>query len=60
MAHNADETAWTRLGRANLILDNLLASGKIKPFLVVMPFGYGVPPGTGGARQQRAFQPRPD
>jgi enterochelin esterase-like enzyme len=43
---NADETAWTRLGHVNLILDNLLADGKIKPFLVVMPFGYGAPPGT--------------
>ena len=43
---NADETAWTRLGHVNLILDNLLAAGKAKPFLVVMPFGYGVPPGT--------------
>ncbi len=41
---NADENAWYRLGRANLILDNLLAAGKIKPFLVVMPLGYGVPP----------------
>lgn len=45
---NADEMAWSRLGHANLILDNLLAAGKIKPFLVVMPFGYGVPPGTPG------------
>ena len=45
---NADETAWTRLGRVNLILDNLLAAGKTRPFLVVMPFGYGVPPGTPG------------
>jgi enterochelin esterase family protein len=43
---NADENAWTRLGRANLILDNLLASGSIRPFVVVMPFGYGIPPGT--------------
>jgi enterochelin esterase family protein len=39
---NADENAWYRLGRANLILDNLLAAGKAKPFIVVMPFGYGV------------------
>jgi enterochelin esterase-like enzyme len=44
---NADEAAWTRLGRVNLILDNLLAAGKAKPFLVVMPFGYGVTPGSG-------------
>jgi enterochelin esterase-like enzyme len=43
---NADETAWTKLGRVNLILDNLLAEKKIKPLIVVMPFGYGVPPGT--------------
>jgi enterochelin esterase-like enzyme len=41
---NADENAWYRLGRANIILDNLLAAGKAKPFIVVMPFGYGVPP----------------
>lgn len=46
---NADETAWYRLGRVNLILDNLLAAGKIRPFLVVMPFGYGVPPGAAAA-----------
>jgi enterochelin esterase-like enzyme len=43
---NADETAWHRLGRANLILDNLLASGRARPFLIVMPFGYGVSPGS--------------
>src|SRR5262249_297035 len=40
----ADETAWTKLGHANLILDNLLAARKIKPFIVAMPFGYGVDP----------------
>ena len=43
---NADETAWTRLGNVNLILDNLIASGKTKPMLVVMPFGYGITPGA--------------
>ena len=41
---NLDETAWIRFGKANLILDNLLAAGKAKPYIVVMPFGYGVPP----------------
>ena len=49
---NADETAWYRLGRVNLILDNLLAAGKMKPFLVVMPFGYGVAPGAPAAPGQ--------
>lgn len=34
-----DETAWSNQGRANLILDNLIAEGKIKPFLVVMTYG---------------------
>jgi len=54
---NADETAWYRLGRVNLILDNLLAAGKIRPFLVVMPFGYGVPPNTpsAGGRNTEMF-----
>jgi enterochelin esterase-like enzyme len=43
---NADETAWVRRGRMNLILDNLIADRKAAPFIVVMPFGYGVPPGA--------------
>jgi endo-1,4-beta-xylanase len=30
----------------NLILDNMLADGKIKLFIVVMPFGYAAPPGS--------------
>ena len=31
------------MGRANVILDNLIAQGKAKPMLVVMPLGYGAP-----------------
>jgi len=34
---------WTDVGRAHTILDNLIAQGKAKPMLVVMPLGYGVP-----------------
>lgn len=34
-----DEDAWTTLGRAAQILDNLIAAGKIKPMVVVMPNG---------------------
>jgi enterochelin esterase family protein len=34
-----DEDAWTTMGRANIILDNLIAQGKAKPMLVVMPNG---------------------
>jgi enterochelin esterase-like enzyme len=36
-----DHHSWHRYGRANDILDNLLARGAIKPFIVVMPLGYG-------------------
>ena len=34
-----DETAWSNQGRVNLIMDNLLAEGKIEPFLIVMTYG---------------------
>lgn len=34
-----DETAWSNQGHANLILDNLIAAGKIKPFIIVMTYG---------------------
>ncbi|MFO7620383.1 MAG: alpha/beta hydrolase-fold protein [Bacteroidales bacterium] len=34
-----DETAWTSQGHANLIMDNLIAEGKIKPFIIVMTYG---------------------
>ena len=33
--------AWTVMGRANFILDNLIAMGKATPMIVVMPLGYG-------------------
>lgn len=52
---NADETAWFRLGRVNFILDNLLAAAKINPFIVVMPFGYGVAPGGPQAENTAKF-----
>jgi enterochelin esterase-like enzyme len=35
------EDAWTSVGRANVILDNLIARGQAKPMLIVMPLGYG-------------------
>src|ERR1700720_1802918 len=38
-----DASGWTAVGRAHLILDNLIAQGKTKPMLVVMPLGYGAP-----------------
>ncbi len=48
-----DDTAWPTIGRAGYILDNLLAAGKIKPMIVVMPNSNlslpGVPPVPLGA-----------
>ena len=38
-----DASAWTAVGRAHVILDNLIARGKAKPMIVVMPLGYGAP-----------------
>jgi enterochelin esterase-like enzyme len=35
-----NENDWTEVGRANFILDNLIAEHKAKPMLVVMPFGH--------------------
>ncbi len=34
-----NEYAWWNQGKANLIMDNLIASGKIQPFIVVMTYG---------------------
>ena len=39
--YSDDASGWSAVGRANIILDNLIAQGKAKPMLVVMPLGYG-------------------
>ena len=53
-----DETGWGNQGRANLIMDNLIAAGKSRPFIIVMDNGgnnfaggprRGAPPAPGGA-----------
>ncbi|MBX2894199.1 MAG: esterase [Cyclobacteriaceae bacterium] len=53
-----DETAWSNQGRANLIMDNLIAEGKIKPFLIVMTYGMTNEIKFGGLRDFKvdAFQ----
>lgn len=33
------EETWTKVGRANLIADNLIAQGKMVPMIIVMPYG---------------------
>jgi enterochelin esterase-like enzyme len=34
-----NESSWVTAGRANTILDNLIAQGKARPMIVVMPYG---------------------
>ena len=41
-----NETGWTRQGRAQFILDNLIAAGKARPMIVAMDRGYAQPAGT--------------
>ncbi|WPP48783.1 esterase [Catalinimonas niigatensis] len=33
------EETWTKVGKAHLIADNLIAQGKAEPMLIVMPYG---------------------
>jgi enterochelin esterase-like enzyme len=42
LVHGAGDSddSWTSVGHANNILDNLIAAGKAKPMIVVMPFGH--------------------
>ena len=59
---NQDRTVWWHQGRANFILDNLIADGKAKPMILVMEDGGIIRPGMGprggaGARQGAAGIP---
>lgn len=49
-----DDSGWSTIGRAGFIVDNLLASGKVRPLIVVMPNGSlprptNLPPAAPGA-----------
>lgn len=48
-----DQRVWTEMGRTNVILDNLIAEGKAKPFIVVMETSAAYKPG------ETPPQPRP-
>jgi enterochelin esterase family protein len=66
-----DERVWIEMGRTNVILDNLLAEGKVKPMIVVMetsavgapgeptpgPPPAGAAPGAGAAGPGRGGMP---
>ena len=52
-----DERAWTTLGCAAQILDNLIASGKAKPMIVVMPNGHTANDATPGESSKGLRKP---
>ncbi|MUP46030.1 esterase [Gramella sp. BOM4] len=52
-----DETGWSSQGHANLILDNLIASGDAEPMIIVMDNGYAYKPedlGNAGENRPRS------
>jgi enterochelin esterase-like enzyme len=52
------EDAWTGIGRANLIMDNLIAKNKTRPFIIVMPYGHtpSSPPVMRSIGRYQAFE----
>lgn len=48
------ETSWTERGKAHVILDNLIADGRLQPLVVVMPFGYAFARAEGAVRGDAA------
>ena len=59
LVHGAggDEDAWTSFGRAAQILDNLIAQGKAKPMIVVMPNGNMNAQGAAGTWSKGLYKP---
>lgn len=58
--YSDDTSAWSTAGRANVVLDNLIARGQARPMIVVMPLGYGtreiVKAGWGRVRDPNLWQ----
>lgn len=51
-----DETGWSSQGKANLILDNLIASKKATPMIIVMDNGYAYKPQQNNSPQESVFE----
>ena len=52
-----DENAWSELGRATQILDNLIAQGKAEPMLIVMPNGNAAQANAPGEGAEGMYPP---
>jgi enterochelin esterase-like enzyme len=48
-----DETGWPTQGKANLILDNLIAEGKAVSMIIVMDNGYAIKPPVNGTSDSK-------
>jgi enterochelin esterase family protein len=53
-----DEEAWMALGRTAQIMDNLIAQGKSKPMIVVMPNGNVIQDGAPGEGSMNFYKPQ--
>jgi enterochelin esterase-like enzyme len=51
------DNSWGTVGRAGFILDNLIAAGKAKPMVVVMPAGHTGPFSMGRGSMSGEFEP---
>ena len=51
------ESGWMMIGRANNILDNLIAEGKAKPMVIVMPLGHTIQSFYAGPAKSAALPP---
>jgi enterochelin esterase-like enzyme len=58
LLHGNNDTAagWTDVGKANFILDNLIAEKKALPMIVVMPWGHAVPYGGSQSNNTATFE----
>ena len=52
-----DENAWSELGRAAQIADNLIAQGKAEPMIIVMPNGNGAQKAVPGEYENSMYKP---
>jgi enterochelin esterase-like enzyme len=53
------ESGWVMIGRANIIMDNLIADGKAKPMVIVMPLGHTIQSWWTGPAQNAVGAPTP-
>lgn len=53
-----DEDEWIKFGRATQILDNLIAQGKAKPMVLVIPNGHAAMEGAPGESSRNFYKPK--